>query len=878
MNYLRYLSKWIFPALAALLFAAGCSDDPTEGPRERNGYVQFRVLKNMPSSEVRTMSRADGGDRLDSLSYARKMRITLSSNEAFIEQALVLSAASDSLGEYGLRSEKLQLLAGDYELLGYELYDNLDKRIFSGEPAGRIVVRVVPGGLTIQEVAVNTLPRGLAKFVLANEFSQFTRADIREDYMLGNVAKADVKVHNEDTGETVKIEGMRTKIDYYYDESKKTEENRDPYLSSRSLCDTLVPLTAGRYRITSYTVYNNNDRILEVNADVAENEFVVENNGIAEATVPVTLQKTAGHVLDGIVLKEIWEALDGPNWSYRGMLYPEGSNWDFNRDIDLWTAQPGVEVLPNGRVASVSFGGFGAKGDIPECLGELTELRHLYLGTHLEYSFQSPIYSVEELYKQGGVDAVRKNFEQLSEPLYALARFPEEMRMTFSEEQRARIAVSESFHRQNPMGSPSPENYSNAITSLPRTIGRLQNLEMLYIANGLISELPDSIALLKKCTDLEIYNCRKMTKFPMAVANMPKVISLNLSFNPNLPHDELYKGLQAVAAGEAGKTVQGLFLNNDNLEQVPDLRAMKKLRTLSCLNNRVKGFDAPFGKDFVLGKLLMSNNKISSLPRDEEGYFIGFDGNVEGISFAQNEFTELPDIFDASDIYELGTVDFSFNKIKTIENADNGTYKGILAEIVMLSYNQLPEFPKCIYNAGSHIIYLSLAGNGMTGFEKGALEGDRVIGTTTLDLSSNKLKKLPDEFNNDTFPYMTALDMSYNRFDAYPWRAMNLANLTMFIFRHQRDENGYRCMKEWPKGISAHHGLRALLLGSNDIRKVDDKLPITVDYIYTLDISDNPNIVIDVTNICPFLQAGLYGLMYDPTQDIRGCDALNLTK
>lgn len=72
--------------------------------------------------------------------------------------------------------------------------------------------------------------------------------------------------------------------------------------------------------------------------------------------------------------------------------------------------------------------------------------------------------------------------------------------------------------------------------------------------------------------------------------------------------------------------------------------------------------------------------------------------------------------------------------------------------------------------------------------------------------------------------------------------------------------------------------VRALIqlqIGSNDIRKVDETL---TPQLYILDIADNPNISIDVTKVCPYIEAGMYALFYDTTQDIRGCDALGIER
>ena len=60
-------------------------------------------------------------------------------------------------------------------------------------------------------------------------------------------------------------------------------------------------------------------------------------------------------------------------------------------------------------------------------------------------------------------------------------------------------------------------------------------------------------------------------------------------------------------------------------------------------------------------------------------------------------------------------------------------------------------------------------------------------------------------------------------------------------------------------------------IGANDIRKVNETINPR---LWVLEIKDNPNISLDVTHLCPNIKAGMYMLIYDKTQDIRGCDTL----
>ena len=95
--------------------------------------------------------------------------------------------------------------------------------------------------------------------------------------------------------------------------------------------------------------------------------------------------------------------------------------------------------------------------------------------------------------------------------------------------------------------------------------------------------------------------------------------------------------------------------------------------------------------------------------------------------------------------------------------------------------------------------------------------------------------------------------------------------MTVFAIRSQRDANGARCLREWPTGIYQHVGLRGFYIGSNDLRAIDDTISTLC---YYLDISDNPNIIFDASDICYAWQVGAYILIYDKWQNITNCDLM----
>lgn len=850
-----------------MTLATGCSDEDTfEGAAGEYGFVQFKLQKNgmMAEGGAEASTRAGDANVLDSLADAKKLKITLKSELDVLEQTLELSAVNNSETEQGLYSEKCRLLAGNYRVAGYELLDNLNRTILTYDQEDTETFEVLTGGLTVQPIGVNVRKRGLVQFRIVKDLLQIasTRAD--DCYRLDKVAKADVTVLHKQTGELRRIEGMRTKIEFFYGENDEKTT-----IHSRLTCDSLVVAKAGDYRVTSFILYDSKKETLEAGIVNVESVFSVTDGKTSTADVPVTLKETAGNIRDGIVLKQIWEALDGPNWSYRGILYPEGTNWNFDRDIDLWTAQSGVKVLENGRVASIALGGFGARGAVPEVLGELTELKSLTIGLHDDGMGDSPIGQapVDEI-----VEVARADWKMISNANYSLAQMAPEMREVFPDSIKLKIKKAEAYKGRSAAALDAyanvPENFSSYVTALPQSISKLQNLKSLFIANCPIASLPDELAQCVNCTDIEIYNCPNLKAFPAGIMNLPNLQMVYFVNNNGIAPDQLYEDMKTWAASPGGKTLQGLYFMNNNLEVVPDLRSMKKLGFWDAQNNNIRLFETPFGKSHNFINLNLANNQLTELPHDEFGYFANYE-SAETWSFAANKFTKFPNVFGLD--LAFSTLDFSQNLISEFEDGEN--FRGVIAEILNLSFNRFEKFPKDFYNSKSRCNYLQMRGCGIREFEEGALDGKYAYMTSAFDLAGNRLKELPSKFGGHIFPYLSGLDLTGNAFEEFAWRALNCYGLQTLVFRGQRNDEGYRCMREWPVGLAGHPGLRALYIGSNDIRKVTDGSLSRLKNM-NIELCDNPNISIDLTEACPNIMRGFLYFLFDKGQDVRGCDAI----
>lgn len=850
----RNLTLLILALLSSVLLFTGCTEEAEPVSEPGYGYVQFHLFKKG--------SYTKAGDKLEYLRDAAKIRVTLRSQDNdIITPVAVVEAVDKNLSEWGLQTAKIRLIAGKYTMTAYEIYDGLDNSVLVGSPSETVVLDVKPNGIVSEDIALNVVDRGWAKFRLVKDLSEIvgTKAgkDGADEHPFYGIQSVDLTVKNKNTGEITEITNIE--VTHKFVDGEKAA---DPdYISGICVSDTLVALKGGTYTVTKFRTYFDYFRkVYETSTNVAENEFVVKDNQETDADVPVTLHTTSGHVQDALALREIWEALDGPNWRIK---------WEFNCDVDAWTANTGVQILGNGRVASLDLTGTGAKGAMPAAIAKLTELRKLTLGT-IGYNAAAGGTTVTTgrkltYFTPEDHEADRRLTIGTRDPR---SRFSKELQQSFEIAGDPVKPSVKSLSERMPVMY-KPEVNATDIVSLPDEINQLKNLEHITIAFSPIKTFPADMSGLTALTDVEIFACTELTEFPKGLATCPKLTSLTYSFNVNTAIPSMEEGISAINNGPASKTIQLLYFPNQRIDNMPDLSNIPRLSVLVIQGCGLKSFTAPFSKDQFFVQFMASDNELTSLPRDEKGNFLAYNAETEEVNFSGNKFTELPDIFDAKSAYQVGTVDFSKNQIASVEHGD--AYRGIKAATFDISYNKLKELPVQLFGtSSSSISYLKIDGNGMEKISKEAIEGKYTYRTTTISMAYNKLKSLPDEFDSLTFPYLSGIDMSYNRFDYFPYTAVNNQYLSVFIFRHQRDADGDRCMRTWPAGIGqALAGLRALYLGSNDIRVVTDQLSYM---IYNLDIQDNPNISIDVSAVCSYIKSGWFNLMYSPGQDIRGCD------
>lgn len=866
MKSLRYTFLTILSLL--LLFLASCSkvEEISGGDY---GYVQFKLYKEasyVPSKAIQT--------RLDYLHDVSKIRVTMRYGNNDITQTLVMNASNDEAAEYGLRSDKIKLLSGRYDLAMFTLYDKNDQPIYESTPSGEFAsFEVVTGGLYVHDLLANVTERGKVKFRLVKDFSDFesipqTKASNRS-YTFDEIGYVSLSVKKENT--TTEFTMIPTDFSVHFTE----DDVEDGYRTSSSACDTLLTLTAGAYEVVSYIVYGADKKILET-ASGLSTAFSVSDNSTTEVEVPVKLYEADDYIKDYYALYEIWKSLNGKDWYYIGENFPAGANWNFNKDPDLWGDQPGVQLHANGRVALINLSDFGFYGELSPAIGQLTELVELYLGNHNDIN----LIGVDPMSAPGlgGRDRMEahKAFmkklnppTQMAEPVArAFAErgisIPEvEMFSTMTEDQI--IEKGTGRMKVKPMDMISGK-INNGLTKLPDEIGNLTKLEQIFIANGKLEKIPATIKNLVSCTDVEIYNCPMMKEFPLEIAQMPNIITLNIANNRQWSADEALKGLKALAEGPSKEKIQILYFNENNLEVIPaEITNMKKLGLMNFASNKIERIETAWGTDIKPVQLYLDNNRLSEFPVNEDKVFCYIE-DAETFSVKNNNFTVFPDIFDAKSMFATVSIDFSFNHISSFPK----DFKGVFVETLTIANN--PEFttyPIELKQSNSKIMNINFRGCNLSKFPEGCFTYPEAIYLQSFDFSYNDLTDLPSDMHSGNMPYLYGVELSYNQFASFPWEPLDSQYLTVFAIRGQRNADGARCLAEWPVGLYNHRGLRGFYIGSNNLGKIED---IISTLIYYLDISDNPNIVFDASDICYAAQQNAYYLIYDKTQDIRNCD------
>ena len=283
MKLYRFIVCVVLTTISFL--ATGCQENEIDNREHDYGYVQFKLYKQASydagNSAEQNATRAIIS-RLEYLSDACKVKVTLSYNSTTISQTLTLQASDAELAEFGLRSTTLKLLVGNYKIINFRLYDANDEELYIGTVGENNSFTINEGGLLVHDLTVNVTPRGKVRFSLQKDMSDFngkpSQKSVERQYTFDeikyvNVTVAEVLPSGSTTNPT-RFDRLPAKFSLHLDEDN-VQSDKDGYQTSSILCDTLLPLMAGNYRIIRYEVLDERKVLLEDCSTPKRCDFVV---------------------------------------------------------------------------------------------------------------------------------------------------------------------------------------------------------------------------------------------------------------------------------------------------------------------------------------------------------------------------------------------------------------------------------------------------------------------------------------------------------------------------------------------------------------------------------------------------------------------------
>ena len=308
----------------------------------------------------------------------------------------------------------------------------------------------------------------------------------------------------------------------------------------------------------------------------------------------------------------------------------------------------------------------------------------------------------------------------------------------------------------------------NRLTAVPPSLASLQTSDLkLQLMSNQLNDTTGLCDLLRlSIVDLADNN---LGTLPECVGRLHGVHDFNLGGN----------GLSSLPASFVNLTrVSELTLDHNEFEEMPDLRNMRSLSTLSVRNNRLLSYpewmcrlptlfyldlegnqiaELPdcFGNSPYLSQVRLRGNNLSSIPASVANLSL-----LSHLDLAKNAFYELPDVFYGAS--SLGALDLSFNFLTSLPPSINANELPMIGHLTV-SRNRLESISEAIFAIKSLTI-LKLDGNKLESVP------DNVFANTDLnelDLANNRLQRLPAIDVNETYS-LDRLDVSGNELIDFP--------------------------------------------------------------------------------------------------------------
>ncbi|XP_068449371.1 leucine-rich repeat-containing protein 40 [Clinocottus analis] len=504
--------------------------------------------------------------------------------------------------------------------------------------------------------------------------------------------------------------------------------------------------------------------------------------------------------------------IDTPEEAHHNVSFGESDRWWEQTDLtklllssnQLTQLSDDIKLLPALTTLDLHDNQLSS---LPSALGDLQELQQLRLSHNQLTSLPVEVCTLKNLC---GITLQQNQLESLPEELGRL-------------ENLTQLDLS-----------------NNRLKSLPSSLGRLTCLQKLNLCHNELSCLPDSLTQL---TNVKLLDCsnNQLTDIPASLSEMLALEQLYLRHNklrflPKLPAPALKE----------------LYVGNNHIEQLQteQLTCLTAISLLELRDNKIKVLPEQMTLLSTLTRLDLSNNDITTLPAS-----LSLLPNLKVLLLEGNPLRGI-----RRDLLTKGTnelLKYLRGRIKEDpEREDEGQTAMTLPSQARVNVHNITTLKSLVYSEKQA---------GCIPDELFDAAADQSV--TTVNFSKNQLTAIPSRlvellpslsdvnlgFNRLTccspdvckLLQLMHIDLRNNQLSDLPSEMKNLTKLCSIVLNYNR-------FKSFPEVLYQMVSLETVLLGNNQVDKVDPHRLMGLVHLSTLDLSNN-----DLLNIPPEL--GLCG-------------------
>ncbi|XP_061094128.1 leucine-rich repeat-containing protein 40 [Conger conger] len=311
----------------------------------------------------------------------------------------------------------------------------------------------------------------------------------------------------------------------------------------------------------------------------------------------------------------------------------------------------------------------------------------------------------------------------------------------------------------------------NKLKELPEELWLLKNLRTLQLQQNLLEELPDGVGQLEMLDDIDLSN-NEMTTLPESLGNLTHLVKLNVSYNKlkSLPHgisglkslkllDCTRNQLESVPPVLANMaSLEQLYLRHNKLSCLPEFPSCQTLKELHLGNNRIEVLGAEHLSHLsALSVLELRDNKVKTLPDD-----ITLLKDLERLDLVNNDISSLP--------CALGNMP----KLKIL-SLEGNPLRAIRRDLLTKGTNELLKYLRSRIEEAPGDPFKDAPNTAMTLPSQATINVHAIKTLKALNYSEKQEASIPDEVFDvvDSSP-VTSVNFSKNLLTALPPRIMEL--------------------------------------------------------------------------------------------------------